>query len=652
MRFAVEDSSDDDDVRSLDYSISSDDSVAGSPSRNPRSSLGRNILAAYDSSDADSDFASEDEVEALGLGDEWDVVKERAREKPSWRDTKEKLSSGKAGAGVNADASSKEKGKAKMTTPLIPWNGLTFSSSASASRSKRSGLSNSVRAEELQVEEPSEYDRWIKKSDQQVWREGQKQAQERRGELRVIASNARARVRSAEDQRLAKEAEDLRMMLEGMAIKHDHEEEEIARRFAEREKKLWADIDAAIKEVEKKEAELVAAAQAAARRKKADEEARAIAAQRVAEAQKAETEKRAREQAEAEQKNREIAEAEQKRQAALKEEEEVRERQDAKKDRARSEWGTWVEKQRWMKKEVIEIVKADRAMKTGLRPGMRLMTRGLGQVVNTQETVTRVTNDIHNILSQQLPSPPSPSSPTSLNEATPKAYAYLLSHLSKALIKQAESEVNAKPDAAFPLARIIVGLLLRGHAALGEVLFARFVKKCPWAIPYYPKRQPNQPREEFEKSTGRGSDESVADYISRMAGICTLYFAVLQTPIASLIPTISAPPPGKAELEILIQPIWRFPSSWTWLSLALKDPMPGLPPTAHLVSAWIEIIAHEAVRVFGRGQMGKVWDAIEGEGLAGGLIKGDSEAARQRLGSLLEKLRKGQVEVPQGRVWE
>ncbi|WVQ98199.1 hypothetical protein IAU59_005321 [Kwoniella sp. CBS 9459] len=648
MRFAVEDSSDEDDVVSLDYSISSNESLAGSPSRNPRSSLGRDILAAYDSSS--SDFASEDEVEMLGLGDEWDVVKQRVKEKPSWRETKEASTSSKIGAGASNKGG---KGKSKMTIPPIPWNGLSLSHSALASKSKRSGLSNSVRADELQVDEPSEYDQWIKKSDQQVWRDGQRQAQERRGELRVIASNARARVRSAEDQRLAKEADDLRKMLEGMAIKHDQEEEEIARRFTEREKKLWADIDAAIKEVEKKEAELVAAAQAAARRKKADEEARAAAAQKMAEAEKAEVEKRAREQAEAEQKNREVAELEQKRQAALKDEEEARERDDAKKDRARSEWSTWVDKQKWMKKEVIEVVKADRATKTALRPGMRLMTRGLGQVVNTQEIVIRVTNDIHNILSQQLPSPPSPSTPTTLSDSTPRAYAYMLSHLSKALIKQAESEVNAKPDAAFPLGRIVMGLLLRGHAALGEVLFARFVKKCPWVIPYYPKRQPNQSREEFEKSTGRGSDESVADYISRMAGICTLYFAVLQTPIASLIPSMStSSPPGKTDLEQLIHPIWRFPSSWTWMSLALKEPMPGLPPTAHLISAWIEIVAYEAVRVFGRGQMAKVWAAIGSEGLAGGVIKGDSEAARQRLGLLLEMLKYGEVEVPKGRVWE
>jgi nucleoporin GLE1 len=76
-----------------------------------------------------------------------------------------------------------------------------------------------------------------------------------------------------------------------------------------------------------------------------------------------------------------------------------------------------------------------------------------------------------------------------LDANTPKPYAYLVSHLSKALIKQAESEVSAKAEAAFPLARVVLGLILRGHAALSDILFARFVKKCPWVVPFYPSKQ-------------------------------------------------------------------------------------------------------------------------------------------------------------------
>ncbi|WVR04749.1 hypothetical protein IAU60_001760 [Kwoniella sp. DSM 27419] len=633
MRFAMEDSSDDDDdVVSLDYSISSDEDLL-SPSRNPRSQLARSISAAFDETDSEVD--SEEEV-LRGLGDEWNVIKKRAEDRPSWREHRSQALSTPAGKNSNV-------ANAKKLSALPSWDSL--SGRLSSSRSQ-------TRTEEIARDTLRQSHRRGGAAGQEVWREGQRQAQERRGELRAIASNARARVRGQEEERLAREADDIRKLLEGMTIKHDHEEKEIARKFAEREKKLWADIDAAIKDVERREAELVAAARAAAQRRKEDEDARVAAEAKQASAIRAEAEKRAREEAEKVHQAQQARAEEEKRLTADREAAEAKEKGRAEKGMAGTEWKKWVDKQRWMKVEVIEPVKADKPTKTALRPGMRLMTRGLGQVVNTKESILRVTTDLHDILSQQLPAPPTASTPVVLDDSVPRPYAYLVSHLSKALIKQAESEVNAKPDAAFPLARIVLGLLLRGHAALGDALFARFIKKCPWVVPFYPTRQADQPREEYEKSTGRGSDESLAQYISRMAGICTLYFAILETPLSSLVPTLPGAPPKPSQLESLIQPALRFPTSWTWLSLALKEPMPGYPPIAHLLSVWIETLSHSATRTFGLGQMNKVWGAIEGEGVGQDKIKGDSEAARQRLKLLLDDIKRGQVGPPKGREWE
>ncbi|WWC59610.1 uncharacterized protein I303_102168 [Kwoniella dejecticola CBS 10117] len=629
MRFALEGSSDDESISSLDYSISSDEEIDLTPSRNPRSTLGRNILTAYDTSE-ESGLDSEDEVN-LGLDDSWDVVKS----KDGGGNKKEKVE--------RADVKGKGKGKAKMVSSLS-YQVIT----------PRRAVP--LRVDDLPDAREDQFEIWLKSADQEAWRDGQKQANARRGEIRNIASNARARMKSQEDSRLEKEADELRKMLEGMTMKNEADERELERKFKEREKKLWDDIEAAIKDVERREAELAAATIAAAQKQKAEDAARKAAAEKLAQEaankKKAEVERWEREKADKERKIAEQAQEAVKREAAKREEEEAQARAAEEKDKAGSEWRKWVEKQKWMKENVINPVKGDRATKTALKGGMRLMTRGLGQVVNTKEGIIRVTNDLHTILIEQLPSPPSTTSPITLNDDISKPYAYLLSHLAKALIKQAENEVSAKSDAAFPLARIVLGLLLRGHAALGEVLFARFVKKCPWVIPYYPTRQNNQPREEYEKSTGRGSDESVSEYISRMAGICTLYFAILQTPLSSLIPSIGSAPPTPAQLENLIIPVLRFPTSWTWLALALKDPLPGYPPTAHLLSSWLDIVAHEAVRVFGRGQMGKIWEVIEREGLGEGLIKGDSEAARQKLRLTLEKWRLGQFVIPKGRVWE
>jgi nucleoporin GLE1 len=83
----------------------------------------------------------------------------------------------------------------------------------------------------------------------------------------------------------------------------------------------------------------------------------------------------------------------------------------------------------------------------------------------------------------------SAAEPVPFSRDLPIAYMYLLSHISKALLHQAENEVLAKAEAAFPLAKLVVGLMLRGHAALGEVLIARFVKKCPWVLPFYPAKR-------------------------------------------------------------------------------------------------------------------------------------------------------------------
>ena len=115
------------------------------------------------------------------------------------------------------------------------------------------------------------------------------------------------------------------------------------------------------------------------------------------------------------------------------------------------------------------------------------------------------TNEIDEALTALLPKAPTPREPASLESITsapstlssppsvasplPLAYLYLLSHISKGLIRQAGTEVSAKQDAGFPLARIVLGLLLRGHAALGDVLMARLVKTCPLVVPYYPSRQ-------------------------------------------------------------------------------------------------------------------------------------------------------------------
>ena len=134
-----------------------------------------------------------------------------------------------------------------------------------------------------------------------------------------------------------------------------------------------------------------------------------------------------------------------------------------------------------------------------------------------------------------------------------------------------------------------------------------------------------------------------------MTGIITLYLSIIQTPLTTLLLTLPAAPTPD-QLATLLPPPLRFPAAWAWLSNALRDPLPALPPIASMVTAWIEILGAESIRLYGRGQMGKVFEAIQSQGVQGGKIKADGEASRAKLGLVLEKWTS--LSLPAGREWE
>lgn len=53
--------------------------------------------------------------------------------------------------------------------------------------------------------------------------------------------------------------------------------------------------------------------------------------------------------------------------------------------------------------------------------------------------------------------------------------------------------MTAKLATAYPLGRVVIGLIARGHTELGDVLMARLVKKCFWITGYFPPRRPVRP---------------------------------------------------------------------------------------------------------------------------------------------------------------
>lgn len=117
----------------------------------------------------------------------------------------------------------------------------------------------------------------------------------------------------------------------------------------------------AAEKVAKEAAEAKAAAAAAAKKEAEEKQAAAIEAARL--------------------------QAEEQAAAATREAEEKAQREQG---QTGDQWNKWVGVQKWMKSKVIEPVKADGETKRGLRGLMRGVTRGLGQVVNTRESILRV----------------------------------------------------------------------------------------------------------------------------------------------------------------------------------------------------------------------------------------------------------------------
>lgn len=109
-------------------------------------------------------------------------------------------------------------------------------------------------------EEPDVFETWVKKTEEEAWvrlditsdvcwsshscfvtrkRDGQYRAAKQQSHVRSIATNARAKIVSIQESQLSQEAEEIRRLLEGLALRHDKQEEELRKAFKEREESLW-----------------------------------------------------------------------------------------------------------------------------------------------------------------------------------------------------------------------------------------------------------------------------------------------------------------------------------------------------------------------------------------------------------------------------
>ncbi len=249
-------------------------------------------------------------------------------------------------------------------------------------------------------------------------------------------------------------------------------------------------------------------------------------------------------------------------------------------------------------------------------------------------------------------------------------YVWILNHLSKCLIRQAEQEVAAKQDSAFPLAQVVSWLLLGGHEELGNVLMSRLVKKCCWCVGFVPAREPvsmvhfsdrqrcgsdltrllwqAQDDASYAKQLGRKSpDEATGAFTSRLCGIFAFYAAILQVE-----PTQS---PGEVSQTIALERIpshFRNVAMWKWTTRALLSPVINQNIAPSLWSTFLEVAGAAFQQAYGR-QASKVFFLLLEDGIKGKKAKwvasADCESSTIRLSLVLEQWQKeGRIQQARG----
>ncbi|KAE8215833.1 hypothetical protein CF327_g958 [Tilletia walkeri] len=448
---------------------------------------------------------------------------------------------------------------------------------------------------------------------------------------------------------------DVQNLLRELHMRRDEDDRRLQDDFEARSKRLWDSIEASIREAEEKNEAEAAAKTAVLVAKRKEQEANERAAREAREAEERRVAEEAERKRKAEEERKRKEEEEARRREAEAEEERKREKEAARADaaktlggvagpslwvQARSDYEKWYSRIKDMKNNILPQVSGNPDWRKQCFMAKRQITPKISQLTNSKSEIVRITLSIADVLNQA-------------KGAHPEIYTWILNHLSKCLIRQAEQEVGARVSTAFPLARVVVWLILSGHEELGEVLMARLVKKCCYVVAFWPQKEQTQTDAEYRKQLGRPSgDETTHSFNSRMSGIFALYCAILQTiPTAPPTPTGST---GSLNLESM-PPCFRSDLLWTWQARAMTKPMTDHPLTPTLLATLFEVAGRRAQAYYGK-QMSKLWRLLLVEGIrnrkAGyvhkyvgpgadpGAEDGGAKAASARLQLLLEEWEK------------
>ncbi|GAA5968439.1 hypothetical protein JCM11641_007638 [Rhodosporidiobolus odoratus] len=488
-----------------------------------------------------------------------------------------------------------------------------------------------------------EHDEWEAKAKASSWATAN-----RTFHLSLARSSSKSPAQTAKP---AGDVSSIQSLLSQLDLRQRTETAALVKSFESRNTALWNSIEAAIVQAEKEEGER----QKALAEKRAKEEE----AERKAKEMREEAERKAKEE---EKKEAENADKRKKEEEERKKQKEAERAKQAEQEAAaaakasavglppsgtegspQAEFERWTAKMTHIKQAILPVVSQNPAWRKACFQAKRAITPKIGQLTSSAEATLRIITQLDELLSSLKPDASNPDARPS------EPYTWALNHLAKSLVKQAETEVTAKLGTAYPLGRVVIGLLTRGHTELGEVLMARLVKKCFWITGFWPRKQPGQTDEAYQKTLGHApptSSESLVQYGQRMAGLIALYGSILQTSPLN-------PPQGPCPSLNLsfVPPHFRPSAGWRWLALMLRPPLVGLEPAPLLLVTFFEIAGQTLLDVYGR-QFSKFLEVLLREGIrenkAGFAEK--AKSSRVRLMLWLEDWEKGKVESATGRV--
>ncbi|GAA6064581.1 hypothetical protein JCM10212_006465 [Sporobolomyces blumeae] len=441
------------------------------------------------------------------------------------------------------------------------------------------------------------------------------------------------------------DATSLDALLSRLALQHSQETAALVSAFEKRNTALWESIERSIRVAEEEEGERQRVLEE--NRKRMEEQERKAREMRELEAKRQEEERKKEEEKKREQERKREEER-------LRIEEEKRRIEE--KDRAeqskqaalgtgagstpKDDWEKWTKEMERIKRDVLPVVSGDPALRKACFQAKRAITPKIGQLTSSAEAISRIISQLDQLLS-------------SVRAASPggETYTWTLNHLSKALVKQAETEVTAKLGTAYPLGRVVIGLLTRGHTQLGHVLMARLVKKCFWITAHFPSKQPGQTDEAFQKTLGHappGSSETLVQYAERMAGLVALYASIV-----SCSPLEAPQGPCPAENVANVPPQFRPSAGWRWMVMILRRPLVTLEPTPLLLVTFLEVAGPTLLECFGH-QFEKYLELVLRVGIRDGKneagFNDKSRSSRVRLELWLEEWEKnGEIKEIQGR---